>query len=91
MLLLILLLLLSLLYKQMSFMNETTKPCTLHSVTENVPICISLLADDVSYHKHVLTHWAIKECVNKDKQIFPPGTVFAFECKSKSLSKNECM
>jgi hypothetical protein len=90
MLLLLLLLLLSLLYMHLCFINETTKP-GMHLVTEHVPIYISLLADDFSYHKHVRTHWAIWECVNKNKQIFPPEIVFAFECKRKSRSKNECM
>jgi len=71
------------------FINETTNPGTLHRVTEHVPIYIFLLPDDVSYHRHVRTHWAIQECVKTGKQIFPPGSVFAFEYKPKSCSMHE--
>jgi len=86
---LLLFLLPSLLYKQLNFINETTNPGTLHRVTGHVPVHISLLADDVSYHRHVHTHWTIQECVKTGKQVFPPGSVFAIECKPKSCSKNE--
>jgi hypothetical protein len=58
-LMLLLLLLLSLFYKQLSFINETTKPGIMHRVTEHVPTYISPLGDDVSCHRHVRTHWAI--------------------------------
>lgn len=76
---------------QLNFINETTNPGTLDRVTEHAPIYISILADDVSYHRHVRTHCAIQECVKTGKQIFPPGSVFEFECKPKSCSKNECV
>ena len=55
----IVVILVSLLYKQLSFINETTNPGTLHRVTEHVPIYISVLVDDVSYRRHIRTYWAI--------------------------------